>query len=127
MARGELLFRSEQVPEVHALGAEGRIQTDGPQSKRLRALCHRRDQPEHALVRRVLEVADARVAAGAVGQPNQEPVEVAGFEQRWERRHEDRWLDPEAMELAGEVAAHRTLAVLGPKVDRRRDDLRMDP
>jgi len=48
-------FRSEQVPEVHPLGAVVLLQADGAQSKGLGPFCHGRDEPKHALVRAVLE------------------------------------------------------------------------
>src|SRR5512141_990249 len=56
-----LLSRSEQVPEVHTLGAVLLLQASGPQSKRLRACCHGRDEAQDPLLGQVLEVAEPQV------------------------------------------------------------------
>src|SRR5947208_4043464 len=48
-----LLVRTEQIAEVHPLGAVALFEPNRPQSKRLRCLRDGRDQPEHAVLGRM--------------------------------------------------------------------------
>src|SRR5438093_8989928 len=107
-------FGSEQIPEIHAPGAKSLLEPNRAQSKRLRSHCHRRDQPEHARLPIVLEVPDAQVAARAVRESDEQPVELPEVEHRRQGRHEDGGFDPPAMELAVEVPPHRLLTIQRP-------------
>ena len=76
-----VLIGSEEVPEVDRF-AQWSLQTDRPQLRAFGGVCHRRDQPKTAVVGHVFEVADPGEAAVAVGEADQQPVELREIEQR---------------------------------------------
>src|SRR5919204_2895270 len=117
------LLRSEQVPEIHPLGAIGLLQANGAKSKRPRPRCHGGDQAEDILLGDVLEITEPRRGPRPVREPHEDPVQHGEVEQRGERRHEDRGFHPEPVELAAEVAGHGALTVLGAALHAGRHDV----